>query len=141
MNHIQTKRFFLVLAISLAALLSAPTLALAALPPRPEAPSYLDGATITLYLQDATQEMWTSMQWQDAWGDWHDVDGWRGHFNPHSQVMWWVGSENLGTGPYRWLAYESEDGKLLAESEPFDLPARPGGSLRVEITLEGVVTA
>ena len=112
--------------------------ALADLPPRPEpsvpAPA---GGTIVLSASPVTAKMWTLIQWQDAFGKWHDVQGWQGTFEPGGKVQWWVGAENLGQGPFHWLVYsERDDGDLLATSDPFDLPAYGGQRVLVELTLE-----
>jgi len=112
-----------------------------ALPPRPTpvptpAPVKLRGGLISLQA-DATQpEHWTIVQWQDALGDWHDVDGWQGTFDQENRVIWWVAPKDLGTGPFRWTVYENQCGALLAASEPFDLPALGGNMVTVEVLLE-----
>ena len=48
---------------------------------------------------------------------------------------WWVGEDDLGKGPFRWLVYQSEGGRLLATSEPFDLPGSGGATVVVEVSL------
>jgi len=68
---------------------------------------------------------WTQIQWQDYQGNWHNVDGWRGTVDQNRRVTWWVGEDNLETGPFRWLAYATEgsDEPIAAISEPFILPS------------------
>ncbi|MAT96636.1 MAG: hypothetical protein CL608_05785 [Anaerolineaceae bacterium] len=87
--------------------------------------------------EDVTGGLWTLMQWQDPYtGEWHDVDGWRGHFNSAGQVNWWVGAEDLGDGPFRWLVYNDEsETDLLFTSEPFMLPSYAGETVTVAIEL------
>jgi hypothetical protein len=81
------------------------------------------------------QDVCTVVQWQDAWGDWHDVEGWRGTLDGVSADVsgkivghktWWVAAKDLGKGPFRWQVYRCENGKLLATSAPFYLPGSQG---------------
>jgi hypothetical protein len=94
----------------------------------------LEGAFIELQVQPLRPDLWTRIQWQDARGDWHTVDGWQGTFNADQRVLWYVGAEHLQEGPFRWLVYADQTGPLLATSRPFDLPSR-GEILRVVATL------
>ena len=125
----KTNRYFLIL-ILLAGL---PLLALrhspaAELPPRPPTATPVLGAQIILALPDAataSPAWWTVVQWQDDNGRLHDVTGWQGAFDATGRVVWWVGPEHLGTGPFRWVIYESVDrAREVARSEPFHLPKR-----------------
>jgi hypothetical protein len=95
----------------------------------------LTGAFIELQAEPLRPGLWTRLQWQDAEDGWHDVEGWQGSFNPDQRVLWWVGEERLGEGPFRWLVYESQAGDLLAVSQPFSLPSRGGEVLHVEVSL------
>lgn len=90
------------------------------------------------------QELWIVVQWQDARGAWHDVEGWRGELDEvvtgeDGEVVghktWWVAKPDLGTGPFRWLVYEGRQGRRLATSVPFDLPDTKGRTVRVEVSL------
>ncbi len=87
------------------------------------------GGSIELVGTGATQDLWTVVQWQGINDEWHDVDGWRGSFYPDNMVKWWVGYEDLGRGPFRWVVYQGET--AVFTSDPFDLPADNGGILRV----------
>lgn len=104
-----------------------PSSVFADLPPRPIPPSepqsepqshpaevdQIEGAKIVLILPaedhpTINQTSWTTVQWQDKHGKWHDVAGWQGTptFNPEAhqwEVEWWVGEENLSAGPFRWV--------------------------------------
>ena len=76
----------------------------AALPPRPTpitptvpAPvvSNSEGASIQLNVKAANSAtLWTEVQWQDAQGSWHTVEGWRGQLDSISNKVglktWWV---------------------------------------------------
>jgi hypothetical protein len=95
----------------------------------------LAGAFIELQAEPLWPGLWTRLQWQDAFGAWHDIEGWQGSFNPDQRVLWYVGAEQLGEGPFRWLVYESQEGDLLAVSQSFDLPSRGGEVLHVEVSL------
>lgn len=125
------------------------------LPPRPTpetagAPAGpVAGGTIELQIQFPAdwpwgsahwQTLWTIVQWQDAHGDWHDVEGWQGTLEEvrvdgdgavTGYKRWWVAQDDLGTGPFRWVVYQGADGPQLVASEPFDLPGRTGGWVMV----------
>lgn len=111
-----------------------------------------DGGRIQLHAQFSQawpwnelhwQSLWTVVQWYDADGNWHVVDGWQGNLDTIEQKEagwvgqkeWWAGAEILGSGPYRWLVYR-QDGQLLATSDAFALPDVPGGLIIVELLLE-----
>ncbi|MEW5989260.1 MAG: hypothetical protein AB1791_21755 [Chloroflexota bacterium] len=104
----------------------------------------LTGAFIELTVEPMRPDLWTRIQWQDAFGDWHDVDGWQGTFLEDGRVLWYVGADHLGTGPFRWLVYASQGGDWLGVSQPFALPSRSGEVLHVVVLLlaqDQVVTA
>ena len=96
---------------------------------------HLTGGFIALQVEPLQPGWWTSLQWQDAFGHWHDVDGWQGAFNEGGQVLWWVAPDDLGTGPFRWLVAESQDGSGLTTSEAFHLPAHNGEVLHVTVSV------
>lgn len=109
--------------------------------PTPQAPVVelldprLAGAFIALQAQPLQPGLWTRVQWQDAHGGWHDIEGWQGTFNPDQRVLWYVGPEHLGSGPFRWLVYQQPGGRLLGVSQPFHLPSRGGELLHVTLAL------
>jgi hypothetical protein len=84
------------------------------------------------------------VQWQDPQGKWHDVEGWQGTLD-EVQVgqdgtvtgykTWWLGEENMGKGPFRWQVYRGKGSKLLATSEPFDLPNINKATLEIKVAL------
>lgn len=84
-----------------------------------------DGAVIVLDASaQPTNGLWTEIEWYaPQTGEWHSVEGWRGHFTD-GKVQWWVGEDQLGQGPFRWAVYTQEsDGELVKISEEFNLPA------------------
>jgi hypothetical protein len=91
------------------------------------------------------QQLWTVVQWQDPQGEWHVVEGWQGQLD-HVSVeesgeieatrTWWVGEGDLGKGPFRWLVYREQDGRLLRAGAPFYLPDRAGWTTEVSLTFE-----
>lgn len=93
------------------------------------------GGAITLYAHPVQPELWTVVQWQDAQGGWHDVEGWQGPFNQENQVVWWVAPAGLGKGPFRWTVYQSQGGQLLAISDSFYLPDSADTAVRIELPL------
>lgn len=90
----------------------------------------------------AWQELWTEVEWSDG-NNWHTVGGWRGQMDSISQVggqwvslrEWWVGGQDLNTGPFRWVVYEKPGGKVLLTSDPFMLPAHSGETIRIDLTV------
>ena len=149
-----------VLMVALA--LAAPTSTPAAdpLPPRPAmdgsavSKSADDGATIRLELDFADRwydfgkewgALWTAVQWQDAEGDWNTVDGWQGSLDTievtgNGAIVghkgWWVTEGDLGSEHFRWQAFASQGGELVATSDPFDLPVQSGWTVLVEVALD-----
>ncbi|MCP4424902.1 MAG: hypothetical protein GY803_10445 [Chloroflexi bacterium] len=90
------------------------------------------------------QNVWTTIQWADNEGTWHDVAGWQGGLDAIIQEEagwvgtkeWWAGEQVLGTGPYRWKIYQSAGGTLLVASQPFYLPESAGSTLVLQPVLE-----
>jgi hypothetical protein len=130
------------------------------LPPRPtaqaqpQAPSRPPvGAQIELRVQFPAdwpwasahwQDLWTVVQWQDAGGDWHAVEGWQGGLDGVSvddagtvtgHKTWWVAEEDFDSGPFRWVIAQSKDGAPLAASAPFDLPSVNRATATVTVPL------
>lgn len=90
------------------------------------------------------QNVWTTIQWYDGKDAWYDVAGWQGNLDAIAQgeagwvgtKEWWVGKDNLGTGPFRWVIYESQGGPVLVTSEAFNLPETAGKTLILQPTLD-----
>ena len=93
------------------------------------------GAYIELYIQSLSVEPWTIVQWQDAHGEWHDVEGWQGTLDDSEEKRWWVAPKDFSTGPFRWLVYENAQENLLATSEPFYLPSYADEVIKIEVFL------
>ncbi len=92
----------------------------------------------------AWQIAWTGVQWQDAHGAWHDVEGWQGGFDEvrvntdgavTAEKTWWLGEDHQGTGPFRWQVAEGRGGDVLAATEPFNLPEVDGQLKTIEVSL------
>jgi hypothetical protein len=94
-----------------------------------------EGGLIELRVQPVQVGLWTLIQWQDARGQWHDVDGWQGTVDGNIQV-WWVAPRDFSKGPFRWQVYQGLGGQLLATSESFSLPRRTGEIVRVDVALK-----
>lgn len=99
------------------------------LPPRPTGTPAstpiepaIEGGFIQLQVSDVAAAGWTAVQWQDNAKNWHTVDGWQGTLEANGQMSWYVGPENLGRGPFRWLIFDAPEGKLLLKSDSFFLP-------------------
>ena len=144
MNTTTRIRAILILSV-LGTLTLLPSLALAApatLPPRPTpspdappVPKPPTGAYIRLHVTPPPGEIWTIVQWQDAFGRWHDVEGWQGTLDNSYSKLWWVAKKDFATGPFRWAIHKNRDGRLLAVSEPFHLPDTLNETVLVEISL------
>lgn len=87
-------------------------------------------------------DLWIVVQWHDHVDTWRDVSGWQGTLDTIYQEDGWVGvkelwisAEDLNSGPFRWLVYQGENGRLLATSDPFYLPAEPGALANVDMPL------
>jgi hypothetical protein len=119
------------------------------LPPRPPVPPIEDGddqpqaeqqrheivgAYIELHGDVLPPEVWTVVQWQDAAGNWHDVEGWRGTTDQVNYRRWWVHPKDFGTGPFRWVMTDGLNGASLATSDSFNLPAAPNNTTFVALT-------
>ncbi len=93
------------------------------------------GAYIELHPHSSQATLWTIVQWQDDLGGWHDVEGWKGTLDEGYKKVWWVAVADFNKGPFRWVIYQGQGGKLLAISEPFDLPNMPNQTTSVEVWL------
>jgi len=144
----RSKRWLATATIAIGALLLVALLAQTALalPPRPtpapKQPAAKPAGSATVLLvqfpetwdwkETGWQNLWTVMQWEDEWGLWHDVTGWQGTLDDVEiqedgtvvgEKGWWVPEAKFDSGPFRWNVYYSKGGALLAQSEPFNLPA------------------
>lgn len=142
----------LALLIIPAVLAPAPADAMPPRPPRatatptpPTAPS-LERTLIVLKLSlwpelapDGWQTLWTGIQWQDAFGAWHDIAGWQGAldeaFRGVGEKTWAVAHGHLGSGPYRWLVYARPGGEIVAASAPFYLPSAAGDIREIPVVI------
>ena len=83
------------------------------------------GARIMLQVDSIDESLWTVVQWLDGEGVGHDVEGWRGQFQPTGYVRWFVEEKDFGKGPFIWKLYHSPTHEALWNSQPFYLPTRP----------------
>ncbi len=79
------------------------------------------------------------MQWQDGNGGWHVVEAWRAPVDT-AVVTWGVSKHDFGAGPFRWVLREGHRGRLVAASQPFDLPPASGMAVHVYIKFAYVLT-
>ncbi len=90
-------------------------------------------------MPDGWRRLWTGVQWQDAFGAWHDVDGWQGALDEEyrgvGKKAWFVADGHLGGGPYRWLIYARPGGEIVAASAPFYLPSAAGDIYEVPVVI------
>jgi len=90
-------------------------------------------ATLLLKVTKAQAGLGSVVQWQNAQGQWLDIEGWRGAVN-HGKTIWWVEPKDWGKAHYRWVVYEAASGKVMATSQPFSLPKQRGEVLTVTLT-------
>jgi hypothetical protein len=90
-------------------------------------PATCNHATITAYLSGTPATAFTTVQWRDTAGVWHDVEGWQaapdmiqGSGVPF--VQWAVLPEQFGDGPFRWVIYTKQGGDIWGISPTFNLP-------------------
>ena len=77
---------------------------------------------------------WTSVEWQDAVGNWHVVTGWQGTLEADRTKTWWVAEADWGKGPFRWVLYDQRGGQSLGRSEAFYLPANHRQVVEITLT-------
>jgi hypothetical protein len=95
-------------------------------------------ATITVNVPGAPQGAWVGIQWRDALGRWHDVDGWQSALVPsltanQQTKTWGVNPKDFGTGPFRWVISSEFGGRVLGTSPQFFLPSGNGASLTMTV--------
>ncbi|MEZ4868528.1 MAG: hypothetical protein R3C14_44775 [Caldilineaceae bacterium] len=139
----RAKVYWLLICFICSALLL-PARAYADLPPRPteppgsdkkaDKPSRPQVAPLVLNTSPAQSGLWSVVQWQDAQGDWQDVESWRG-WVANGKTIWWVEEKDFGKGPFRWAIFQTEGGKLLAVSEPFYLPTEVRRTMTIAVSL------
>jgi hypothetical protein len=122
------------------------------LPPRPTltprpslTPQEIGGAQrggyIELDVPTRQITLWTVVEWQDGFGNWHAVEGWQGTLDEINSAgigrkVWWVSGGDMGKKPFRWHVYQSQNGQLLTTSRSFELPHYSGEIVRVQVTLQ-----
>jgi hypothetical protein len=94
-------------------------------------------ATLLLTVPVTDTALFSVVQWQDAQGGWHDIEGWRGTV-VGGKTIWWVAEKDWGKGPYRWVIYQHETTphQIIAVSDLFLLPTRPGELKRIFVQVE-----
>ncbi len=97
-------------------------------------PTRVSLSAIRLSGAGAPATAWTVMQWQDGLGGWHDVEGWRGEFDPDGFKTWRFPEQHFGTGPFRWQVFDRRGGDLWGVSQPFRLPDGRDQMLDLTIT-------
>ena len=74
------------------------------------------------------------MQWQDAQNKWHNVTGWQGSLDEDGTETWWVGCEDFGSGPFRWVVWQGKS--IVVVSDSFNLPTTANESLMITLSLD-----
>ncbi len=97
-------------------------------------------ARLELRLASGDLAVWTEVQWQDALGGWHMVEGWRGAPDVMEGDVaiktWWVLPEHFGQGPFRWVVRSHPAEGALAVSAPFALPRHSTDPVMVTVVLK-----
>lgn len=105
------------------------------LPPAPVWSPSITGGMITLRVTAPSIGLWTTVEWQDAAGNWHLVEGWQGTLEPDQTKTWWVAEADRGKGPFRWAVYDQRGGKSMGSSQAFYLPASNRQRVEIELTV------
>jgi hypothetical protein len=100
-------------------------------------------ATITVYAPGATAGAPLVVQFQDGFGNWNTVDGWKGTLDGLTDVgvpfkKWAVYQANFGQGPFRWVVFNMDGQTIWGTSDAFNLP--PGGGIELTQTIVPGVT-
>ncbi len=109
--------------------------ALAAAPTLLAAPASSSGtATITVYARGGALGQRVAVQWGDAIGGWHTVDGWTAaldHLTPQGVPFqrFTVLSSNYGQKPFRWVIYYPDGVTVWAIGPWFTLPTQDGSDV------------
>lgn len=104
-----------------------------------------DFATISVYARGATLGQRVEVQWGDAIGGWHRVDGWSSsldHLTPQGVPFqrFTVFSDNFGQGPFRWVIYNTDGVTVWAIGPKFTLPTQPGSDVAQPLDQQGPVS-
>lgn len=111
-----------------------------ALPPRPTpvptavTVSAIKGGLIRVRVDTALTALWTSVEWQDAAGNWHLVEGWQGMLEADHTKTWWVAEADWGKGPFRWVVRDRREGQSLGVSSAFKLPVNDRQVVEIKLT-------
>ena len=89
----------------------------------------IGGAFIELVTPGTVAGSWAIVQWSDANGDWHDVEGWRGWAG--DSCRWWVHAKDFGRGPFRWVVTQEPGGPVVQSSAEFFLPVYAGQTVLI----------
>jgi hypothetical protein len=66
-------------------------------------------------------------------GNWHNVDGWNAPLPADGRQLWWVAPKDFGTGPFRWVITQGQNGPVLGVSNQFIMPTVEGQTLMVQL--------
>jgi hypothetical protein len=128
-RSIRPKTLIAVIGLCLAAVFAPLSSVLAApadLPPRPvpggNGPS--GDSYILLHAAAAPAGAWSVVEWKDAAGHWHVVEGWQGTLDQDGAQKWWVAPPDRGKWPFHWVVYDRPGGHVWGTSVEFMLPTR-----------------
>ncbi len=109
-------------------------------------PVLADGTvTIGVDARGASVGQRVEVQWGDAIGGWHRVDGWSGSLDQITPQgvpfkRYTVFPSNYGQGPFRWVIYNLDGQTVWAIGPKFTLPTVDGTSLIQPLDQQGPVT-
>jgi hypothetical protein len=128
-RSIQPVLLITVIGVCLAAVfapLSSVFAATVGLPPRPTPDVNVPASDSYILLRAAAAPSgaWSVVEWKDAAGNWHVVDGWQGALDEDGVKTWWVAPIDRGKWPFRWVVYDRPGGHVWGTSAEFMLPTR-----------------
>ena len=91
------------------------------------------GSAIRLQADTVSINFWTVVEWQDATGNWHPVEGWQGTLESDHTKTWWVAERDRGKGPFRWVIYTRHGGQRWGNSQAFHLPTANHQIIQVSV--------
>lgn len=85
------------------------------------------------------ESLWTMVAWQDGFGEWHIVEGWKSNLDEvkssGGRKIWYVSDDQFGKGPFSWLVSPGPEGDPIAASLPFNMPSSAGVIVPVKVAV------
>jgi hypothetical protein len=117
-------------------------------------------STITIHAPGAPEGAWVGVQWRDQNGRWNNVEGWQAPLETATTAMtsgmgsqtggtgstganaaaqnvptktFGVFERDYGSGPFRWIIYAPDGGRVFGTSNRFFLPSGGGSNVTMSV--------